>query len=282
MTQVLEGEKRFDLVVRWQRPYRRDAKAIGAITVAAPDGTLVPLSQLASITEEESPSKIWREDQQRYAPVKFSIRGRDLAGAINEAKARIAAKVKLPYGTRLEWAGEINELREAEQRLLIIVPITVLMIVFLVYSATRNWRDSLIVLINIPVACAGGILALLLTGENFSVSAAMGFVSIFGIAIQDAILVVTYAQRKWAEGMTIEEGARAAAVQRLRASLMTTLVAMFGLLPAALSRGIGAQAQRPLAIVVIGGAFVLAFLTRVLQPPLLVLAHRRREKGETP
>ncbi|MFI5166325.1 MAG: efflux RND transporter permease subunit [Thermoanaerobaculales bacterium] len=281
VTQVLEGEKRFDLVVRWQHAFRHDAKAIGAITVAAPDGASVPLSQLASITEEGSPSKIWREDQQRYAPVKFSIRGRDLAGAINEAKTRIAQKVQLPYGTRLEWAGEINELREAEQRLLVIIPITVLLIVFLVYSATRNGRDSLIVLINIPVACAGGIMALLVTGEHFSVSAAMGFVSIFGIAIQDAILVVTYAQRKWAEGMTVEEGARAAAVQRLRASLMTTLVAMFGLLPAAISRGIGAQAQKPLAIVVIGGALVLAFVTRILQPPLLVLLHRRGASGNS-
>ena len=282
VTQVLEGEKRFDLVVRWQRAYRSDARAIGGITVAAPDGSVVPLSQLASITEEESPSKVWREDQQRYVPVKFSIRGRDLAGAINEAKARIAASVSLPYGTRLDWAGEINELREAEARLVVIVPLTVLLIVFLVYGATRNWRDSLIVLINLPVACAGGILALLVTGENFSVSAAMGFVSIFGIAIQDAILVVTYAQRKWAEGMSVVEGARAAAVQRLRASLMTTLVAMFGLLPAALSHGIGSQAQRPLAIVVIGGVLLLAFVTRIFQPPLLVLLHRNAGGDASP
>jgi cobalt-zinc-cadmium resistance protein CzcA len=278
ITQVLEGEKRFDLVVRWNEAYRRDAKAIGAITVPAPDGTQIPLNQLASIKEEDGPSLIYREDLRRYAPVKFSVRGRDLAGTISEAKEAIAKQVALPYGTQLDWAGEINELKESERRLLIIVPITIALITFLTYSAVKDWLSTLIVLIQIPVACTGGALALLLTRENFSVSAAMGFVSIFGVAIQDAILVVTYAHRQWAEGKSIEQGARAAAEQRFRPVLMTTLVATLGLLPAALSRGIGAQAQRPLAIVVIGGSLVVAVLTRVLQPPLLVLAHGWRER----
>jgi len=144
---------------------------------------------------------------------------------------------------------------------------------FLTYTAVKSWVDTLIVLVNIPVACTGGLLALLITGEPFSVSAAMGFISIFGIAIQDAILVVTYAQRRWSEGATLEDGARNAAEQRFRPVLMTTLVATLGLLPAALSHSIGAQTQRPLAIVVIGGSLILAVLTRVLQPPLLVFAH---------
>ena len=281
VTQVLEGEKRFDLVVRWAVPYRRDVRSIAGITVAAPDGTLIPLSQLATITEEDGPSLVYREDQRRYSPVKFSVRGRDLAGTIEEAKKRIAEKVTLPYGTRLDWAGQINELKEAEGRLRVIVPITLALIAFLVYSAVRNWVDTVIVLINIPVAIAGGLIALMVSGVNFSVSAAMGFVSIFGIAIQDAILVVNYAHRKWAEGMSIEEGARAAAEQRFRASLMTTLVAMLGLLPAALSNGIGSQTQKPLAIVVIGGCFVLAGLTRLVQPPLLVLARRWMPQAES-
>jgi len=155
-------------------------------------------------------------------------------------------------------------------------------IALLVYAAVKDWLYSMVVLINIPVACAGGLAALLATGINFSVSAAMGFVSIFGIAIQDAILMVNYAQRQWAEGKPIEAGARIAAEQRFRPVLMTTLVAMLGLLPAAVSQGIGAQTQKPLAVVVIGGSLVLAGLTRVLQPPLLVLAHRwrRRWAGE--
>jgi cobalt-zinc-cadmium resistance protein CzcA len=142
----------------------------------------------------------------------------------------------------------------------------------------KNWVDMVIVLAGIPVACTGGLLALVIAGEPFSVSAAMGFISIFGIAIQDAILVVTYAQRQWAEGKSLEDGARAAAEQRFRPVLMTTLVATLGLLPAALSHGIGAQTQRPLAIVVIGGSLILAVLTRVLQPPLLVLVHGRLGK----
>jgi cobalt-zinc-cadmium resistance protein CzcA len=165
-------------------------------------------------------------------------------------------------------------LKEAEERLRIIIPLTLILICFLTYSAVKTWVDTAIVFVNIPVACTGGILALLATGINFSVSAAMGFISIFGIAIQDAILVVTYFQRlRELEGADIERAAREAAEKRFRPVLMTTLVATLGLLPAALSNGIGAQTQKPLAIVVIGGSLILAILTRVLQPPLLVLAH---------
>ncbi len=157
---------------------------------------------------------------------------------------------------------------------MIIIPLTLLLIAFLTYSAVKTVIDTVIVLVNIPLACAGGLLALVVTGEPFSVSAAMGFISIFGIAIQGSILVVTYAQRQWAEGRTLEDGARNAAEQRFRPVLMTTLVATLGLLPAALSHGIGSQTQKPLAIVVIGGSLMLAVLTQVLQPPLLVVAHR--------
>jgi cobalt-zinc-cadmium resistance protein CzcA len=277
VTQVYEGEKRFDVVVRWLKPYRRNVEAIREITVAAPDGSQIPLGQLATISLADGPSVIYREDGRRYAPVKFSVRGRDLAGAIADATGRLAASVKLPYGTNYEWAGEINELNEAEGRLLVIIPLTLALIALLVYAAVKDWLYSVVVLINIPVACAGGLAALLLAGINLSVSAAMGFVSIFGVAIQDAILMVNYAQRQWREGKAVEEGARIAAEQRFRPVLMTTLVAMLGLLPAALSQGIGAQTQKPLAVVVIGGSFVLAGLTRLLQPPLLVLAHRWRE-----
>ena len=180
---------------------------------------------------------------------------------------------------RLEWGGEINELHEAEGRLQVIIPLTILLITFLTYSAVKSWTDTLIVLTNIPVACTGGVLALLVTQVNFSVSAAMGFISIFGIAIQDAILVVTYFQRlRQAEGHSIERAAQEAAEKRLRPCLMTTLVAMIGLFPAAISNGIGAQTQKPLAIVVIGGAMMLAAVARFIQPPMLVVAHRWIER----
>ena len=274
VTQVFEGEKNFALTVRWQQPYRSSIAAIRAITVATPDGSQVPLGQVAKITQESGPSVIYREDGSRYSPVKFSVRGRDLGSTIDEAQRRIAEKVRLPAGGHLEWAGQINELKEAMGRLAIIIPLTLILITLLVYGAVKTWLDTAVVLISIPVACLGGLVALLVTGEAFSVSAAMGFVSIFGIAIQDAILVVTYAQRQWGDGRTRTEGARAAAEQRFRAGLMTTLTATLGLLPAALSNGIGAQAQKPLAIVVIGGSLALAGLTRIVQPPLLVVAHQ--------
>jgi heavy metal efflux system protein len=284
-TQVYEGEKFFALTVRWLEPYRDSIEAIREITVSTPDGSNVPLGQLASIAPEEGPSVIYREDAMRYSPVKFSVRGRDLKSTIAEAKQRILEHVHLPYDTHLDWAGEINELNEAMDRLIIIIPLTLLIIGFLVYTAVKNWVDTVIVIVSIPVACTGGVLALLLARINFSVSAAMGFISIFGIAIQDAILVVTYFQRlRDVEGRSIVQAAREAAEKRFRPVLMTTLVATLGLTPAAISTGIGSQTQKPLAIVVIGGSLILAILTRVLQPPLLVLAHEwmERRKGARP
>jgi cobalt-zinc-cadmium resistance protein CzcA len=282
VTQVFEGEKSFDLTVRWKPEYRNGISAIREITVASPEGGQIPLGELASITAETSPSVIYREDGIRYSPVKFSVRGRDLQSTISDAQRQITDTVRLPPESHLEWSGEINELKDAMGRLSVIIPLTLLLITFLTYSAVGNLIDTLLVLINIPVACAGGVLALLVTGEPFSVSAAMGFISIFGIAIQDAILVVTYAQRQWAEGTSLIEGARNAAEQRLRPVLMTTLTATLGLTPAALSHGIGAQTQRPLAIVVIGGALILAVVPRLLQPPLLVLVHRRFQRLRPP
>jgi cobalt-zinc-cadmium resistance protein CzcA len=279
VTQVYEGEKKFDLVVRWAEPYRKDLRAIRQILVPAPDGSQIPLAQLAAITEEDGPSVIYREDNHRYAPVKFSVRGRDLGSTVAEGRDRVETQVKLPYDTRLEWAGEVDQLREATERLRIIIPLTLVLIAFLVYSAVGGVLDMLIVLLSIPVACAGGVIALFVTRTHLSISAAMGFISIFGIAVQDAIIVVTYAKRMWKEGKTIEEGARLAAERGLRPALMTASVALIGLLPAAVSRGIGSETQKPLAIVVIGGMLVLAVLPRLLLPPLLTLAHERRTVG---
>jgi cobalt-zinc-cadmium resistance protein CzcA len=280
ITQVFEGEKHFDLILRWAEQYRRDVPSIRNILVSTPDGAQVPLGQIAEVVEEEGPSVIFREDLKRYVPVKFSVRGRDLGSTIGEAQARIAPIVKeLPYDTHLEWAGEMNQLRETTSRLLVIVPITLLVIAFLVFSSAKNGRDTLIVLLGVPVACSGGIVALYLTGTDFSISAAMGFISILGVAVQDALLVVTYARRLREEGASAEQSARLAAERWLRPVLMATFVAMLGLLPAALSHGIGSETQKPLAIVVIGGALALAILPRLLQPALILLAHRKRASG---
>jgi cobalt-zinc-cadmium resistance protein CzcA len=280
ITQVFEGEKHFDLILRWAEPYRRDVRSIRNVLVSTPDGAQVPLGQIAEVAEEEGPSVIYREDLKRYVPVKFSVRGRDLGGTIGEAQARIKTSVKLPYDTHLEWAGEMNQLRETTARLLVIVPITLLLIAFLIFSAAKNGRDTLIVLLGVPVASSGGIVALYLTRTDFSISAAMGFISILGVAVQDALLVVTYARQLRQKGHDAKEAARLAAERWLRPVLMASFVAMLGLLPAAVSRGIGSETQKPLAIVVIGGALALVILPRLLQPALLMLAHQGREAHE--
>jgi len=275
ITQVFEGEKHFDLILRWAEQYRRDVRSIRNILVASPDGSQVPLGQLAEVVEEEGPSVVFREDLKRYVPVKFSVRGRDLGSTIGEAQAKINAEVKLPYDTHLEWDGEMNQLRETTERLLLIIPLTLVIIGFLAYSSAKNWRDTLIVLLGVPVASSGGIVALYVTGTDFSISAAMGFISILGVAVQDALLVVTYARQLRESGHSPEESARLAAQRRLRPVLMSTFVAMLGLFPAAVSRGIGSETQKPLAIVVIGGALALVILPRLLQPALVMLAHRK-------
>lgn len=307
-TQVFEGDRRFDLTVRWLGPYRESVEAIKELMIFTPDGTPVPLAQIAQVTIEDSPAVIFREDGTRYTPIKFSVRGRDLESTVAEAQAKVTAKVPVGDDSHMDWSGEINELREAQVRLAMIIPATLVIIALLVYGSVRSVVNTCIVLFNIPVACAGGVLMLFFTRLNFSVSAAMGFISVFGIAIQDAILVVSHFQRvrtpealgvsdrehdvaeqlamsaQSAHGrepyvpLTVEEAALDASVKWLRPVLMTTLVALFGLLPAALSHGIGSETQKPLAVVVIGGALVLAIVARLVQPPLLVLVHGALER----
>ena len=279
VSQVYEGEKLFDLTVRWQAPFRQDIDSIRQIPVPAPDGSTIPLGQLATLVQEDSPATIYREDGHRYSPVKFSVRGRDLQGTITQAQEAVTRLVKLPYDAHLEWSGEINSLKAAKGRLLVIVPITLLLIAFLAHAAVKDWLISSVVFLSIPMACTGGILALKLTGMNFSISAAMGFISIFGIAIQDSIIYITYFQRLHRhEGKDLQESARLAALERLRPALMTTLVATLGLLPAALSTRIGVQTQKPLAIVIIGGTLAIALVTKLLQPAIVVLVHQWQEQ----
>ncbi|MEO7111496.1 MAG: efflux RND transporter permease subunit, partial [Polyangiaceae bacterium] len=252
---------------------------IRELTVPTPSGAVVPLGQIASVGLEDGPSVIFREDGRRYVPVKFSVRGRDLTSTIADAKKKIGDRVHLPYDSHLEWGGEFNELNDAVGRLAFVIPLTLLLIGLLVFAAVKNVADTAIVLISIPVACAGGVIALLITGLNFSVSAAMGFIFIFGIAIQDAILVVTYFQRsRDVDGLSIIDAAREAGDKRFRPELMTCLVSTLGLMPAALSNGIGAQTQKPLATVVIGGALSLALLSRLRLPSVLVFAHKWLEE----
>jgi heavy metal efflux system protein len=274
VTQVLEGDRSFGLVLRWQPQYREDLTAMRNIRVNAPTGGNVPLGQIAQVQATEGASFIYRGDLQRYVPVRFSITGRDLQGAVAEVKQRVAEQVPLPEGVHLEWAGEYGELQAANRRLAVVIPISMLLIMGVLYAATLSTVSTLILMAQVPVACLGGVLALVITHTPFSVSAAVGFISIFAIAIMDGILLDFYIHQLWNEGHNLVDSIVMGADRRFRAVMMTALVDGLGLLPAAMSTRIGAQTQRPLAIVVIGGALSIALLTRVFQPILMLLLHR--------
>ncbi len=280
VTQVLEGDRRFDLVVRWKPEYRRSLEAMRNIRVNLPSGGNVPLGQIAKVESVEGASFIYRGDLERYVPVRFSVTGRDLASAVAEAKQRVADGIHVPQGTHLEWAGEYGELQAANRRLMIVVPFALVLIAGVLYGATTSLVDTLIVMAQIPVACLGGVLGLYFTGTPFSVSAAVGFISIFGIAVMDGVLLTFYIRQLWNEGHSFAEAIILGSDRRFRAVMMTAMVDGLGLLPAALSTRIGAQTQRPLAIVVIGGCIAIALITRVLQPILIYLCHRRLRLSE--
>jgi len=280
VTQVFEGDRRFNLVVRWLPQYRESLDAIRRIRLAVPTGGDVQLSEIARVASVEGASFIYREGLQRYVPVRFAVRGRDLESAVVDAKRQVAGQVKLPEGVHLEWAGEYGELQQANRRLMIIVPFALLLIAGVLYSATTSLIDVMVIMAQIPVACLGGVLALVITRTPFSVSAAVGFISIFGIAVMDGILLSFYIRSLWQEGHPFKEAIVMGSDRRLRAMMMTDLVDALGLLPAAISTRIGAQTQRPLAIVVIGGALAIILLTRLLQPVLIYLCHRRLRLAE--
>jgi cobalt-zinc-cadmium resistance protein CzcA len=271
-TTVLEGDRQFALAVRLDPRYRSSIDAIRAVKVAyqTPSGTnaYIPLSGLADISLDTGASFIYRERSQRYIPIKFSVRGRDLGSTVADAQQRIANTVKLPNGYQIIWAGEFEDLQNAKQRLLIVIPITLLLILVLLYGLFNSLRDSLLSLAGIPFAIGGGLIALYLAGLDFSVSAAIGFISLFGVAVMDGILNITYFRELHASGMDTAEAVFRGAEQRMRPMLMTALSAGVGLLPAAISHGIGSQVQRPLATVVVGGMFIGPLLLLVVAPAL--------------
>jgi cobalt-zinc-cadmium resistance protein CzcA len=271
-TTVLEGDRQFNLAVRLDPKYRSSIEAVRNVKVAytTPSGSngYVPLSELADITLDTGASFIYRERSQRYIPIKFSVRGRDLGSTVEEAQERVNKAIKLPNGYRIIWSGEFEDLQNAKQRLVIVVPITLLLILVLLYGLFNSLRDSLLSVAGIPFAIGGGLIALYLAGLDFSVSAAIGFISLFGVAVMDGILNITYFRELRAQGMDIAEAVFHGAEQRMRPMLMTALSAGVGLFPAAISHGIGSQVQRPLATVVVGGMFIGPLLLLVVAPAL--------------
>jgi cobalt-zinc-cadmium resistance protein CzcA len=274
-TTLLEGDRQFAVSVRLPPEYRSSLEAAKGLKIAyqTPSGpnAYIPLTELADITLDTGASYIYHESGERYIPVKFSVRDRDLAGAVAEAQRRIAESVKLPGGYRIVWAGEFEDLQNAQARLAVIVPISLLLIVVLLYGLFNSLRDSLMVLAGIPFAAGGGVLALYLSGLHFSISAAVGFISLFGVSVMNGILIMTYFNETRATGVGTMDAMFHAASQRMRPMLMTALSACIGLLPAAVSTGIGSQVQQPLATVVVGGMLVGPIILLVVVPAIQVM-----------
>ncbi len=284
---VLESDRQFNLTVRLAPAYRDSIEKIGDVPVGyqTPAGATayIPLRELAAISLDSGASYIYHETTRRYVPIKFSVRGRDLGSTVAEAQARIAKNVKLPTGYRIIWAGEFQDLQTAKDRLAVFVPMSLALILILLYSLFNSLRDSLLALAGIPFAIGGGVLALFVTGLPFSVSAAIGFISLFGVSVMNGILVITYFNQLRLQGMGPVQAMDHAAEKRMRPMLMTALSACIGLVPAAFSHGIGSQVQRPLATVVVGGMFLGPIMLLVVVPALqLVFLRKEQPKPEEP
>jgi cobalt-zinc-cadmium resistance protein CzcA len=253
LSQVLVGEQRYDLVLRYAPEYRDTKEAIERVRLLSPSGERVSLGQLTKVSVTDGGSQIYREANSRYVAVKFSVRGRDLGGTVEEAMKKVSASVKLPVGYTIDWAGEYENQKRSQRRLLIVLPATILAIFIILYGMFQSVKWALLILTEVAMAPLGGLTALLVTHTNLSVSSGVGFLALFGVSVQTGVIMVEYINQLRARGYTIEQSAVEGAVLRLRPILMTMLVATLGLLPAALSHGIGSDSQRPFAIVIVGG-----------------------------
>jgi heavy metal efflux system protein len=267
---VLIGEQRYDLVMRYLPQYRDTKEAIEKIRLLSPSGERVSLAQLTKVREADGGSEIYREANSRYVAVKYSVRGRDLGSTVEEAIKKVNASVKLPPGYTLDWAGEYESQKRSQRRLLLVLPLTILLISIILYMMFKSIKWALLILSTIAMAPIGGLIALLVTGTNFSVSSGVGFLALFGVAVQTGVIMVEYINQLRARGYSIEEAAVEGAVLRLRPIMMTMMVATLGLLPAAISHGIGSDSQRPFAIVIVGGLFADLLISIILLPTLYV------------
>jgi cobalt-zinc-cadmium resistance protein CzcA len=282
LTQVLQGERRFDLVMRYLAPYRDTKEAIENIRLLAPSGERVSLAQLCRINVSDGASEIYREGNSRYVAIKYSVRGRDLGSTVEEAIKSVQQKVKLPPGYTISWAGEYESAKRANKRLSLIVPVTVLVIFMLLYSAFNSAKWALLVLLTVALAPVGGLFALYLTGTHFSVSSGVGFLALFGVSVQTGVIMVEYINQLRSRGHSVIDAAVEGAVLRLRPIMMTMLVATLGLLPAAMSRGIGSDSQRPFAIVIVGGLSATLVMSIFLLPTVYVWIARQSDRLPEP
>lgn len=274
-SQVYEEERKFDLVVRYDKAFRSDEQQIASIKVQASDGCMIPLSELADIRAITGPLIVYRENHQRYCAVKFSVRGRDMGSAVDEARQKVDRAVTLPPGYRIEWQGDFENQKRASKRLAQVVPISILLIFALLYMLFGSSRDALLVLLGVPAAAVGGLVMLWATGFNFSISAGIGFICLFGICIQNGVIMLMDIKHYARHRLPLAEAVSNGMHNRLRAILMTAMMATLGLLPAALSTGIGSESQRPLAIVIIGGLITATLFTLFVFPLVVEVAYWR-------
>ena len=270
VSQVLQGERRFDLVPRFTAPYRDTREAIENVRLLAPTGERVSLAQLSKAEVKDGASEIYREANSRYVAIKYSVRGRDLGSTVQEAIRDVNRQVKLPEGYTINWAGEYASQQRSQKRLMIVLPITILVIFVILYTMFHSFKWATLMLANIAMAPLGGLMALLITGTHFSVSSGVGFLALFGVCVQTGVIMLEYINQLRARGHSVMDAAVEGAVLRLRPIMMTTLVATLGLLPAATSRAIGSDSQRPFAIVIVGGLMVAMLMNIFLLPTLYV------------
>jgi heavy metal efflux system protein len=268
VTQVLRGEARYDLAIRYLPEYRDTQDAIANIRILAPSGERVSLAQLSNICVQDGASMIYREANSRYVAIKYSVRGRDLGSTVEEAMRLVNQKVKLPTGYHLEWAGEYESAQRANKRLEVIIPVTVAVIFFLLYSMFSSFKWAGLVMVTVAIAPIGALLALYFTNTHFSVSSGIGALALFGVSVQTGVIMIEYINQLRARGHTIEDAAVEGAVLRLRPIMMTMLVATLGLLPAAISTGIGSDSQKPFAIVIVGGLSATLVMSIFVLPTL--------------
>jgi len=278
ISKVFEEEKKFDMVVRYDEEYRYSENKIGNIMVPTLDNaSRIPLKQLADITSQTGPAFIYRESNQRFIAIKFSVRERDLGSTIKEAQEKVNKVLNLPKGYKVVWKGEFENQQRAIKRLTIVVPISIFIIFLILYMSFGDVKDSFLILMNVPFSVIGGIFALYITGIHFSISAGVGFVALFGVSVQGGVILVNTFKRNLKEGMKLEEAVKEGATRRLRPVVMTALMASLGLLPAAISTGIGSETQKPLAVVVIGGLISSTILDMLNVPSFFNLIYRRKK-----
>ncbi|MFD1817918.1 cobalt-zinc-cadmium resistance protein CzcA [Pseudarcicella hirudinis] len=281
VSQVYEGERKFDLRLRYDLPYRSSIDQISNLLVPTLNGGKIPLKEISTIGNIAGPAFIYRENNSRFIAVKFSVRGRDLGSTIAEAQKNVNKNVRLSKGYEIKWNGEFENQERAEHQLSIVVPISILLIFFILFVSFGSALDSILVLLNVPFALIGGILALLFTGVNFSISAGVGFIALFGVATQDGVILVNKFRHNLKEGMPLVQAIKDGAKSRLRPVIMTALMASLGLLPAALSTGIGSETQKPLAIVVIGGLITATILSLLILPTVYEWIYSSRERRKS-